>query len=152
MDNTTPLHCSVSGRCSNVGRVPPAPGKYDSPINVDPEDVLASVANYFRRHGWRQHEPVTFAVTPNSTDYRALLRKELKPKVTLEQLRSHGLVGGQESPAGPFTVMELKGANGPEVWVGHYNFYVITRYNHSRLYAMAVHQLSRAVRERRTQP
>jgi len=117
-----------------------------------PEDVLASVANYFRRHGWRQREPVAFAVTPQATDYRSLLRKELQPKVTLDQLRSHGLVGTGESPAGPFTVMELQGANGPEVWVGHYNFYVITRYNHSRLYAMAVHQLSRAVRERRAQP
>ncbi|MDH3713234.1 MAG: lytic murein transglycosylase B [Gammaproteobacteria bacterium] len=117
-----------------------------------PEDVLASVANYFRRHGWRRGDPVTFAVTPDGTDYRDLLRKELQPRVTLEQLRSHRLIGAGQSPAGPFTVMELQGTSGPEVWVGHYNFYVITRYNHSRLYAMAVHQLSRAVRERRAQP
>lgn len=117
-----------------------------------PEDVLASVANYFRRHGWRKGEPVTFAAIPDGTQYRNLLRKELKPEVTLEQLRSHGLVGNGETPAGPFSVMELQGASGPEVWVGHYNFYVITRYNHSRLYAMAVYQLSRAVREHRAQP
>lgn len=116
-----------------------------------PEDVLASVANYFRRHGWRQGEPVTFSVTPRDTGYRDLLQKELKPRVTLEQLREHGLVADGEAPSGPFSVMELRGAEGPEVWVGHFNFYVITRYNHSRLYAMAVHQLSRAVRERRNQ-
>ena len=116
-----------------------------------PDDVLASVANYFRRHGWRQGEPVTFAVSPKDETYRRLLTKELKPRVTLEELRVHGLVPGSDAPAGPFSVMELQGADGPEVWVGHFNFYVITRYNHSRLYAMAVHQLSHAVRERRTQ-
>lgn len=114
-----------------------------------PEDVLASVANYFRRHGWRQGEPVTFPVNPATADYRGLLRKDLKPQVTLDQLRAHDLVSTDQSPAGPFSVMELQGAEGPEVWVGHYNFYVITRYNHSRLYAMAVYQLSRAMSERR---
>ncbi|MDH3451760.1 MAG: lytic murein transglycosylase B [Gammaproteobacteria bacterium] len=116
-----------------------------------PEDVLASVANYFRRHGWRQGEPVTFAVTPRDTGYRSLLRKELQPRINLQELRAQGFVGLADAPAGPFTVMELQGTDGLEVWVGHFNFYVITRYNHSRLYAMAVHQLSRALHERRTQ-
>ena len=117
-----------------------------------PGDVLASVANYFRRHGWRPGEPVTFAVTPDNESYRSLLQAKLKPTVTLDELRTHGFVNDGQAPAGPFSVMELQGAEGPEVWVGHYNFYVITRYNHSRLYAMAVHQLSRALRDRRNQP
>lgn len=116
-----------------------------------PGDVLASVANYFRRHGWRPGEPVTFAVEPPDTRYRDLVSRELKPALTLAQLHEHGLVSPEQAPPGPFTVMELQGADGPEVWVGHYNFYVITRYNHSRLYAMAVHQLGRALRERRLQ-
>ena len=51
-------------------------------------------------------------------------------------------------------LIELEGTQGPEHWVVLDNFYAITRYNHSKLYAMAVHQLSEQVRhefERRSQ-
>ena len=44
-------------------------------------------------------------------------------------------------------VVQLAQEDGPEFWAGFDNFYVITRYNHSNLYAMAVHQLSEAIRE-----
>ena len=43
--------------------------------------------------------------------------------------------------------MRLKGKEGEEHWIGLHNFYVITRYNHSKLYAMAVFQLSENLRK-----
>ncbi|MBO6754207.1 MAG: lytic murein transglycosylase, partial [Spongiibacter sp.] len=43
------------------------------------------------------------------------------------------------------TAMKLDGDDGDEYWVGLHNFYVITRYNHSAMYAMAAHQLSQMV-------
>ncbi len=46
-------------------------------------------------------------------------------------------------------LIELEQKNGPEYWVGLQNFYVITRYNHSALYAMAVYQLAEEIRARR---
>jgi membrane-bound lytic murein transglycosylase B len=45
----------------------------------------------------------------------------------------------------PAQLMKLEGANGPEYWVGFHNFYVITRYNRSVLYALAAFQLGLAV-------
>jgi membrane-bound lytic murein transglycosylase B len=44
------------------------------------------------------------------------------------------------------SLVKLMGENGAEFWLGNYNFYVITRYNHSRMYAMAVYQLSLAIK------
>ncbi|MFT6201971.1 MAG: membrane-bound lytic murein transglycosylase B [Candidatus Endobugula sp.] len=44
------------------------------------------------------------------------------------------------------TLVKLMGEHGAEFWLGNHNFYVITRYNHSRMYAMAVYQLSQAIK------
>ena len=44
------------------------------------------------------------------------------------------------------TVFSFDGAEGREHWIGYRNFYVITRYNHSPMYALAVHQLAQAIR------
>ncbi|MGX9080642.1 lytic murein transglycosylase, partial [Klebsiella pneumoniae] len=51
------------------------------------------------------------------------------------------------APQTPVKLLALEQADGPEYWVARHNFYVITRYNRSPLYAMAVHQLSQAIQE-----
>lgn len=109
-------------------------------------DAIGSVANYFHRHGWKKDGVVTVPAKVKGDEFRSLLvtkRKDLIPKYTLSQLIEAGF-----SPKGEYdteqlaTAMLLKGSNGDEHWVGLKNFYVITRYNHSALYAMAVYQLS----------
>ncbi|MNJ77462.1 Membrane-bound lytic murein transglycosylase B precursor [compost metagenome] len=50
------------------------------------------------------------------------------------------------------TAFRLEGAEGDEFWMGLPNFYVITRYNRSVMYAMAVHQLSAALLAQRQEP
>jgi membrane-bound lytic murein transglycosylase B len=109
------------------------------------EDAIGSVANYFSRHGWQSGEPIIS---------RASVKKEAV-KLASKQMRPHKAVGEYRSvgvtPLQAFnkdkkaTLLKLEGRKGQEYWLGLDNFYVITRYNHSPLYAMAVYQLGQAV-------
>ncbi len=120
-------------------------GKRD--IWNDPGDVIASIANYFVEHGWRKGEPVAVPLPKVAV---ALADTGLEPRRTLGELKAQGLAG-LDLPypdSHKAVVMAFDGERGPEVWLGFPNFYVITRYNHSRLYAMAVYQLSEAIRSR----
>lgn len=114
-------------------------------------DVVGSVANYLKRHGWRRDEPVAFPVRVSGTlpaDLAVGEKSPIAPNTSVDYLRSVGVewqgAGGAEMPA---TLLRLDG-EGDEYWVALENFYVITRYNHSNLYAMAVYQLAQAIRER----
>ncbi|MEM9303288.1 MAG: lytic murein transglycosylase B [Pseudomonadota bacterium] len=110
-----------------------------------PDDAIASVANYFAEHRWARGQPVTVRASV-SDGARALSDLPIKPQYPADQLAEWGY-----TPAAPTmtdsltTVIELEGVAGPEYWIGYDNFYVITRYNRSRLYAMAVYQLSEAL-------
>jgi len=111
----------------------------------NPVDAIGSVANYFVKHKWKSGEPVALQ-TQFAGNMEALASKGLKPKQSLQQLYAGGVskLAGLE-PAQDARLIELQGADGVEHWVTLHNFYVITRYNHSHLYAMAVFQLSEAI-------
>lgn len=119
-------------------------------------DVFASVANYFVEHGWGQGEPVMFEVDINAAAVDDLLNRarDLAPKTTLAELRQRGVAVPDDAPVpDDFKVMLFTLTDGDEVTyhVGLNNFHVITRYNHSVLYATAVWQLARAI-EKATGP
>ena len=107
-------------------------------------DVIGSVANYLAEHGWRQGEPVAERVYPETVTWRQLKRDTLRHEITAAQIRDAGLSTRGRSDA-KRSVFELRAATTTEAWVGYRNFYVITRYNHSRLYAMAVLEFSHAL-------
>ena len=112
-------------------------------------DVIASVGNYFDKHGWRKGEPIAYRTTVSGSEYRKALTEGLEPSETLAQLAKWGIdVPPRQPSATKAKLLRLDGAHGPEYWLALHNFYVITRYNHSRLYAMAVYQLSEAIRSR----
>lgn len=108
-------------------------------------DALGSVANYLKVHGWRPGEPTALPVSalPEGLDGDF----PIKPEATLDELAALGIAFDARGLPGdtPATLIELEGEQGPEYWVGLYNFYVITRYNRSPLYAMAVSQLAAAI-------
>ncbi|MEM9601870.1 MAG: lytic murein transglycosylase B [Pseudomonadota bacterium] len=108
------------------------------------EDVVHSVANYFDAHGWRVGEPVATRVTP-AGDVQALVDQGYKPSLAPAQLATVG-VEVDAVRGDTVALLALQGAEGVEHWVAYPNFYVITRYNHSPLYAMAVFQLAQAIK------
>lgn len=112
-------------------------------------DVVGSVANYFDRHGWQPGAPVVDRVSVSGTAWRSLLNDDLKPRSTVAELRRAGVAVPDGVAADRSArLLELEGEDGPEYYAAYRNFYVITRYNHSPLYAMAVHQLAEAMAAR----
>ena len=108
-------------------------------------DILGSVANYFAKHGWVTGAPVVARAQPDAAA-RPIQVKDSKPQWPLEQLTAWGYAPLQPlDPGLPSSLQTLEGPAGPEYWFTFQNFYVITRYNRSPLYALAVHQLAQAI-------
>lgn len=108
-------------------------------------DIFASVANYFARHGWVTGQPVAARAQPDASA-TPIKVKDAKPQWPIEQLEAQGYAPLQPlSPALMSSLQTLDGPHGPEFWFTFQNFYVITRYNRSPLYAMSVNQLADAI-------
>ena len=114
-----------------------------------PEDAIGSVGNYLAMHGWRAGGTVAVPAEVEGEEYRAVVEQGIEPHASLASIRAAGVrfsvEADQEEPG---ALLEFETKNGHEYWVGLTNFYVITRYNHSRLYALAVLQLAQGIRER----
>ncbi len=122
-------------------------GKRDLWNNLD--DIIGSVANYFSRHGWVQGAPVAAIINSGSPLAHFQVSENLKPGETKAgDYAAKGVTTKPTLPADmPVSLLKLEQANAPEFWLTGKNFYVITRYNRSPLYAMAVYQLSEAIRD-----
>jgi len=113
-------------------------------------DVIGSVANYFKVHGWQSDAPVAMPALAHGERLQTLLDIGLKPQTKAAELGTFGVTPQSKLPAEtPVALLQLEASDGPEHWVTFNNFYVITRYNRSPLYAMAVHQLSEEIRKAR---
>ena len=110
-------------------------------------DIIGSVANYFKEHGWKTGEPVAVLASVEGERYKDILEMGYKPHTVLDALRHDGISPLQPMPDELVAALiSLDQENGPEYWLDFKNFYAITRYNHSPLYAMAVYQLSEEIR------
>ncbi|TDI46902.1 MAG: lytic murein transglycosylase B [Acidobacteria bacterium] len=111
-------------------------------------DAIGSVANYLTAHGWQRGEPVAVPATVESSAASSFEASNLSTRVPLEELRNRGItVSGSFPAAKEAILLSLHNREGAEYWLGFDNFYVITRYNNSVYYAMAVYQLSRELRK-----
>jgi membrane-bound lytic murein transglycosylase B len=121
-----------------------ADGKRD--IWTDWSDVIGSVANYFVRHGWRKDEQVVAQASLSNQWQGDLPENTLKPQETVTSLSHQGVLFATDLPGDQESqLLTLTGDDGTEHWVGFHNFFVITRYNRSVMYALAVHQLGQEI-------
>lgn len=110
------------------------------------DDVIASVANYLAEHGWRRDEPVVEPAALWFPRVDGLVAGKLAPDTTVKALRDAGLRFDSALPdPAPALFVQVDGGSGPEFRAGFHNFGVITRYNRSVLYALAVHDLGRRI-------
>ena len=123
-----------------------ADGRRD--LLASPADAIGSVANYLARHGWQRGEPISAAATVTPAG-ASLAQGDLKPTLTLAELGQRGVgVPSGAAPTLKAKLIRLETEQGDEYHLGFQNFYAITRYNHSALYAMAVTQLAAAIGDR----
>jgi membrane-bound lytic murein transglycosylase B len=129
---------------------------YDSDGKVDlarsTADVIGSVANYFKGYGWNTGMPTHYPVQLDAArlDLDGLLAPDILPTFGVASFQAKGAVlqGPALEHKGPLALIELQNGGEPPTYVaGTENFYVITRYNWSSYYAMAVIELGREVRE-----
>lgn len=119
----------------------------DNRIDIwhDRDDVIASIGNYFAKHGWQKDQAVIIKlrdIDHNSVNLLATLKEDLS------YIQSNAVDPNISKPlfsTKKAKIIAFKQENGEELWGALDNFYVITRYNHSPLYAMAVYQLSLAI-------
>ena len=110
------------------------------------QDVIGSVANYFVEHGWQTGNEVAAQATLSDRWQGEVPDNTLRPKETVAGLSEQGVVFATDMPADHTSqLLSLEGAEGVERWVGFHNFFVITRYNRSVMYALAVHQLGQEI-------
>jgi len=115
-------------------------------------DAVGSIANYFARHKWRGDGPVAVRIEDPQGKLAGIANKGLKLRHKVADIEALGL----QLPADLAETLTadtrlaayvLQGEEGVENWLGFHDFYAITRYNHSHLYALAIEHLARGVRD-----
>lgn len=120
---------------------------HDGRIDLwQPSDAIGSVANYLARNGWRRGGLLAMAARLTNGRHSPAANSGWRADSTVGSLRRDGVTAAQRlNPRLAVTLVKLQRKHGYGYWLVAHNFFVITRYNHSRLYAMAVFQLARAI-------
>jgi membrane-bound lytic murein transglycosylase B len=112
-------------------------------------DSIGSVANYYRSFGWRSGEPVVLRANVEGSGYLELAELGIEPTIDAATFRNAGVTPQADLGERGAAMLVLEDESGPLYYLGLNNFYVITRYNRSVNYAMAVYQLAAEIRAAR---
>ncbi|MCL1073743.1 lytic murein transglycosylase B [Shewanella dokdonensis] len=113
-------------------------------------DAIGSVANYFHQHGWQQGQAVAVPLNVTGQPAAHIWQPQDKLTQTAADILAPNVALAQSMDldiSQPAMLIQLQQAEANEYWLGLNNFYVITRYNRSPLYAMVVYQFSQQLRQ-----
>jgi len=119
---------------------------HDGKIRISkPADAIGSIANYLKESGWKKDEPVATRVSYEGNRFYGLKTgyKYQYNRRDLKNIKPRNYFSYRKK----VRLIKLEKENYDELWYGTHNFYVITRYNHSSYYAMAVHQLAQKIKK-----
>lgn len=112
----------------------------------DIDDAIGSVANYLKGYGWQRGAPIVVRAVVKEPLPDGLLKEVLEPVTALRDYKTKGITSLPALPDDTLAALfMLEGDSGNEYWLALNNFYMITRYNRSQLYSMAVVQLSQEI-------
>lgn len=120
----------------------------DNKVDIwnNPADAIGSVANYFKMHGWITGEEIAIRAEPIDGRNPDFNDKGLEPDIHFSEIEKYGIKSQRNLAQDlKLKILAFENRDKNEIWLGFNNFYVITRYNHSPLYAMAVFQLSEEI-------
>jgi len=114
----------------------------------NPVDAIGSIANYFAEHNWREGELVARRLNVSAADAQPWLTTGLSLPHTVAELAASDVSVSDLPAEAKVALYQMDAQEADEYWLGLHNFYVITRYNRSHMYALAVHQLSQEIKRR----
>jgi len=110
-------------------------------------DAIASVAYYFKRYGWQNGEPVASSVSLYNADADKYANESLSLKATVSEWKKRGVNTPKEMDDRDAALFRYDLENGQDYWLAYKNFYVITRYNRSSMYARTVYEFSEILKQ-----
>ena len=117
-------------------------------LRASPADAIGSVANFLVKHGWRRGERVHLPARVTGDAHRELVDAGIEPKTNLSEMKRYGVETRTDlALETPLALIELESPGAAtEYRLGLRNFYVLTRYNRSVLYASAVYDLAQEIK------
>lgn len=110
-------------------------------------DAIASVAYYFKRYGWQTGDIVASPVTLKNKDAAKYANETLSLKAKVSEWHARGVNKPKGVEDRDAALFRFDFEDGEEFWLAYKNFYVITRYNRSSMYARVVHDFSQILKQ-----
>jgi membrane-bound lytic murein transglycosylase B len=149
----TKLEGSFAGAMGCVQQVPSVARRHKSDFNndgvTDPwdlEDCIGSIAKFMHKNGWKRGALVAIPASYKGKRYKGLKTTHRKT-LPLSTIRKHGI-----KPKGTFNesrayLLKNRNLTHDDLWLGAKNFRVLTRYNNSTSYGMAIHLIAQHVKK-----